>query len=605
MYRSTAEAEGHQISRSDSPARRLRRVILFSVSLGLLAGLGEGIIDLTLRHYGVPAILYVTVGANVMVFLILGLLFATLGWGLKPEIASFLVLFVLFWTLLHGWQSEFTQGEHFGRNLPWLLSLIGSGLVAVLMSFWVLNHEQTLLPILVRTLPWIVSATVACLVAISLFGLVTQRQAVAGLMPGQVSPNVVLIVVDTLRADHLSSYHYQRRTSPNIDQMANDGVLFETAIATSSWTLPSHASMFTGLYPTQHGAQAFQDQLRTNVPTIAEVLARAGYRTAAFSASPYFTRQQGLGRGFMEFGDFFFSLLEALNQEHYASRIITELTSRGSIGTVGSPSALEINTSVGDWLDRTDRPFFLVLNYYEVHEPEMVPEQWRGRFGRNESPKERSAYKAGSAVPQSALQIQHRIDGYDDAVSYADDCVRRLIDDLGRRGLMNNTLIILTADHGEGLGEHGFFSHGTALYYSTVHVPLIFYWPAHVRAGLRVALPVSTADLPATILDLIGVSPTQVHGESLAAFWRSDPPRQWPLPISELLRNRQNYDRSFDRRDEIKSIVSSEFQLIIDPQQGASLYRWRIDPQEVNNLCDSSAYGPVLTDLRAELERYN
>lgn len=118
-------------------------------------------------------------------------------------------------------------------------------------------------------------------------------------------PNVILIVVDTLRADHMSCYHYERLTSPNLDQVAANGVLFENAISPSSWTLPSHASMFTGLYPNQHGAEGFWDQLSADVPTIPEELERRGYETGAFSGSPFFTPRQGLGRGFNEFGDFF------------------------------------------------------------------------------------------------------------------------------------------------------------------------------------------------------------------------------------------------------------------------------------------------------------
>lgn len=603
MYHLTAGAEHHRTAPCEPPEQRLRRVVVFSIFLGLLAGLGEGLIDLTLRHFHVLAILYVTVGANVAIFLILGIFFAMLGWGLKPQLASFLVLFVLFWVLLHGWQGEVMQDAYAGRNLIWLLGLIATGLLAVLLSFWVLNYEQHLVPILARTLPWVSSATVACLLTVSLFGLGMQRRAKAGKAPRRRSPNVVLIIIDTLRADHLSSYHYPRATSPNIDQIAANGTLFENAIATSSWTLPSHASMLTGLYPAQHGAQAYQDDLRADVPTIAEALSRAGYNTAAFSASPYFARQQGLGRGFVEFGDFFYSPLGALYQEHYAARIVTDLNSKGVIKTFGWPSALEVNASASDWLGRTDLPFFLVLNYFEVHEPEMVPQEWHGRFATNESIDKRAPSKTIREGPQDALQIRKRTDDYDDAISYVDYCVRLLIDDMGRRGLLNSTLVILTADHGEGLGEHGLFSHGTTLYYSTIHVPLIFYWPAHVPAAFRVTRPISTRDLPATILDLVGVSASQIPGDSVAVFWGSKTPSQWPPPVSELLCERNNYSRSFDRRDEIESIVSPEFQFIIDRRNGPLLYDWRTDPQELNNLSNSPSYEPIFTELSAELKR--
>src|SRR5208283_4968523 len=239
----------------DRPARRFRQVVALSVILGSLSGLGEGLFDLSVLHLHPPAILYVTVAANATVFLILGLMFCVLGLGLKPRLASFLLFFILLWALLHGWEREFTQDTE--RGFIWLMSVTGTCLVAVLLSLWAWKHEQKVARFLGQSLTWVLGAALACLVAIPLSRPKMEHHAMsAAPRAAESSPNVILIIVDTLRADHLSCYHYDRLTSPNFDRLAANGVLFENAIATSSWTLPSHASMFTGLYPNQHRAQS-------------------------------------------------------------------------------------------------------------------------------------------------------------------------------------------------------------------------------------------------------------------------------------------------------------------------------------------------------------
>jgi arylsulfatase A-like enzyme len=168
---------------------------------------------------------------------------------------------------------------------------------------------------------------------------------------------------------------------------------------------------------------------------------------------------------------------------------------------------------------------------------------------------------------------------------------------------MDNTLLIVTADHGEGLGEHGLLTHGTALYYPLVHVPLIFYWPQHLPLGLRIQRPVSAKDIPATILELLGDSHSRLPGKSLAALWNGQKTLdQWPMPVSELVRERQFFGRSSNTHADIASIVSSELQLILDSREGPMLFNWQSDPQERDNLFLSPRYGEVAGELAAELK---
>ena len=584
------------------PAPRFRRVVALSVLVGLLSGLGEGIIDFTVLHFQPPAILYVTIVANVMVFLFLGVMFWVLSLGLEPQVASFLLRFILLWAMLHGWEREFTQDA--GRGPLWLLSVIGTCLMAALLSLWAWKHERRVARTLDRTLPWTLGIALACLAGILLYRPNVEHRAMSNTPVATESlPNVILIIVDTLRADHLSCYHYERLTSPNFDQLATRGVLFENAIAPSSWTLPSHASMLSGLYPNQHRAQRFRDQLRADVPTIAEELERAGYRTGAFSGSPFFTPRQGLDRGFLEFGDFSFSPTQALIGARYTASLIGLMKMTGWFEQkVEQPTGTNINESVLHWVDNTHQPFFLVLNYYEVHEPNSIPRPWRRHFSAGQGSENYISDVNMRTVSQVTPRMQSKIDEYDSAIAYDDDCLQKLMAELGRRHFMDNTLLIVTGDHGEGLGEHGLLTHGTALYYPLIHVPLIFYWPGHLPAGLRIKQGVSTKDISATILDLLGASRSQLPGKSLALLWNGQaPPDQWPMPISELVRPRRQLGNPSGGHREIESIVSSEFQLILDDHEGPSLYNWQADPQERDNLFFSPRYEAVGTKLAAEL----
>ncbi len=587
----------------DRPARRARQVIVCSVLLGVLCGLGEGLIDLTFQHVYPPTILCVTVIANLMVFLVIGLLFWILGLGLSPQRGHFLVLFVMLWTLLHDLEREFTQDAN--RGLLWLLSLMGTCFAAVLFSLWAWRHGQKIARISGLALPWIVGTLLASLAALPLYPIVMHQRAIPiATQAAESSPNVILIIVDTLRADHLSSYHYGRLTSPNLDQLAVNGVLFENAIATSSWTLPSHASMLTGLYPNQHHAQEFHDQLGAEVPTIAEELERAGYRTGAFSGSPFFTPRQGLGRGFGDFGDFSFTPTQAFIQVRYVSAVLREMGMTAWVNeNIGQPSAIKINESVIQWIDSTHQPFFLAVNYFEVRQPNWVPKPLRRRFSVGQRSEKRISSRSMLPASQFPEQFQGQIDEYDSAIAYVDDGLQKLVNELGRRRLMDNTLLIVTADHGEGLGEHGLLTHGTALYYPLVHVPLIFYWPQHLPEGLRIQRPVSAKDIPATILELLGVSHSRLPGKSLAALWNGQKTvDQWPMPVSELVRERQFFGRSSNIHADIASIVSSELQLILDSREGPMLYNWQTDPQERDNLFLSPRYVAVAGELAAELK---
>jgi arylsulfatase A-like enzyme len=586
----------------DRPAERLHHVLALSALLGLLSGLGEALIDVMTPPFSGLDLLYVTVVANLLLFLLVGLFFWLLGLGLKRQLAYFLVLFILLWALLRGWASEFAPRPQW--DFVWLLSTAGTCLLAVLLAAWAWKHTQKVARIAGTTLPWVTGILLTIFLAIPVYRLEVRRHAtqIAQLAAGN-GPNVVLIIVDALRADHLSGYGYGRSTSPNLDELAAKGVVFENAIATSSWTLPSHASMLTGVYPNQHRAKRFQDHLGVNFPTLPEELQRVGYRTGAFSGSPFFTPRQGLGRGFMEFEDFSLSPVQVFTQAHDIGSILRQIGKTEWVAeNIGHPSAIDINRSVIQWIDKVHAPFFLAVNYFEVHEPSSTPRTWRQRFSARQASENLNSDKNRLAVSQP-LQIQKKIDEYDAAVAYDDERIQKLIDELERRHLMDNTLLIVTADHGEGLGEHGLLVHGTALYYPLVHVPLYFSWPGHLPAGVRITRPVSIKDIPATILEIVSASHSQLPGQSLAALWnRQTPPDEWPMPVSELIRQTWRAGKASEDQGEVESIISSEFQFIFDSRDGPSLYNWQEDPQERENLFLAPRYDTISRWLSTELK---
>jgi len=232
--------------------------------------------------------------------------------------------------------------------------------------------------------------------------------------------------------------------------------------------------------------------------------------------------------------------------------------------------AAVINQEVATWIDRDrQRPFFAFLNYFDVHDPYGAPRDY----------------------PRPSWPRQTDIDAYDDGVKYVDDYIGHLMDELRRRGLAENTLVVITSDHGESLGQHHLRTHGKALYRELIQVPLVIWYPGHAPAGFRVPRPVTNAAIPATIMDLIGAGPFPASS-SLSALWRTGEAPDWPDPLSELAHNAIS-----DKEDRVaksliptastgamKSLVTSKWQFITHETMGDQLYDWGMDRTESNNL---------------------
>lgn len=335
-------------------------------------------------------------------------------------------------------------------------------------------------------------------------------------------PNVLLIVVDTLRADRLGSYGSQRGLTPFLDQLAAKGFVFTHAYAASSWTRPSVASLFTSRYPSQHGAVTVLHKIGGDELTVAEVFQRLGYVTGAVSGSPIISKISGFAQGFDYFREF------PWREKIRVGRVKKELLT---------------------WLGRvwpsSQKPVFLYLHLMEPHGPYYPPEPHRGRFRRGEEPAatdfdvNRKVMRAWHKFMKSgelqgfrqftAAEIELMASLYDGEVASLDAELRALFEELERRKFLDRAIVIVTADHGEEFYEHGGTWHGYTLYNEVIRVPLLIVVPGSSQArgqarrqARRMEENVSLVDVPPTLLDLLEApSPPVFEGRSFASRMES------------------------------------------------------------------------------------
>jgi arylsulfatase A-like enzyme len=358
-----------------------------------------------------------------------------------------------------------------------------------------------------------------------------EHLTVAGLPPAPTGArNVLLIVWDTVRAYNLSPYGYVRDTTPNLARWARQGVRYGFALAPAPWTYPSHSCFFTGQWPLKLNSQ-WKFQLDTPDPTLAEYLASKGYQTAGFSANTSCCNYEtGLARGFAHFEDFPLTprsllgrtelgkwiLMHVVYRGHYHDRKWINLQSRGAGGT---------NQAFLEWLRqrRPDRPFFAFLNEFDAHAPYIPPPGYAGRFGiLPRAPRDYDWLLGQMTIDNSPTKdrdIPMARDCYDDCIAFLDDQLGRLLGELRRQGLLDNTVVIITSDHGEAFGDHRHYGHSDSLFLDEIGVPLVILAPG-APAGKVVDSPVSLRDLPATVVDQLGLSNgSPFPGRSLAAYW--------------------------------------------------------------------------------------
>lgn len=305
-----------------------------------------------------------------------------------------------------------------------------------------------------------------------------------------VRPNVLLVSIDSLRSDHLGAYGYTRDTSPTIDRLANDGVLFEEAISASSWTLPAHMSLLTATPPERHGVVRHDRRLRDEAVTLAEVLRDEGYVTAGFVAGPYLKDVYGYGQGF---------------------DVYDQSAVRDGIESHKGVTGPRLTELVLETLDRTHEegaPFFVFLHMWDVHYDYNPPPPYDTMFDPEyDGPitGENFIHGAQYAPDMAARDLEHVLALYDGEIRYTDAHLGRILDRLQDKGLLDDTVVVVTSDHGEEFFEHGRKGHGDTLFDETIRVPLVIRYPRRIPPGQRIAEQVRLIDVAPTLLGLIGV----------------------------------------------------------------------------------------------------
>jgi arylsulfatase A-like enzyme len=437
-------------------------------------------------------------------------------------------------------------------------------------------------------------------------------------------PNVLLIVLDTVRSDHMSTYGYHRETTPLLSRWFASETRFNRAYSTAPWTLPSHASLFTGLWPHQHRA-GLHRPLDNGSPTVAEALRQRGFNTAGFVANTiYCSAESGLARGFTHYEDHDLGPRSLLRTTALGRTVVDKAVGAGidtlaafrggqassAAGRKHFKSAERLNADTLAWLDRQprDAPFFIFLNYFDAHHPYVVPVAHPKRFGA--VPKDRAEalllhrwwdLDKSQLNPRS---LELAVDGYDDCLHYLDTQLGRLFRALQSRGLWDSTLVIVTSDHGEHFGEHELYGHAGSLYTPEVAVPLLVHWPGSQQAPLVVDAPVSNRDIAATIADAARV-PATFPGHSLGRFKSLHAAPQDPIltQVEGPSAGPANAGRSPAFRGAMASIVRDNLAYIRNADGREELFDLATDPLQTRNLVGSAhSAESALGELRATLD---
>jgi arylsulfatase A-like enzyme len=402
-------------------------------------------------------------------------------------------------------------------------------------------------------------------------------------------PNVLLVVLDTVPAKRLSPYGYHRPTTPFLKQLASESTLFEHAYATAPWTLPSHASIFTGRQSYELLTD-YETPLRPQFPTLAKKLGEVGYATAGFVANwHYCVPEFGLNRGFVHYDGPRSWSSRVLLASFWSSRGTRVVYHRllGGKDHLGRKNAAMINAEFLHWLDRRpERPFFAFLNYMDTHTAYLPPRRYQRRFG-SQMPSDPGLHKYwyDSGFKYSSEERQQIVDAYDGCLAYLDDQLAELFAQLKRRKLDENTLVIVVGDHGEMLGEHDLFEHANCLYSEVVQVPLMLRFPGRVPSGQRATDAVSIADIPATVADLLSLPDSPFPGVSLIGAGRQSLARARRPVYFEVKRNPfAQVRRTPASEGDMQGVIAGGMHYIQNADGREEVYDIENDPEQRSNL---------------------
>ena len=539
----------------------------------------------------------------------------------KSELVALLALSIsleTFFSILRGslrggiFLTDLTKAVHIVYVV--LLSLVGCYVLFLLFYSWIpllLSKTRkpqvkiTALALLLCSLPKDMSVSYA---ALEQFNEPAEK------------PCILLIVMDTVRVDHISCYGYQKQTTPYLDRFAQDALLYKNAYATASWTLPSIASILTGAYPGHHGAHRVTtsnnyypaNKLSDTYPTLPEILQESGYTTAGIVSCEWLTASFGLNRGFNYFNDripsYFFSL-STFGILQFSNHFFPLKDYLFFNGYYGQRIAHQINKAVLSWLGsyKENRPFFLFLHYFDPHHPYLpedlgttsglIPDIIRDRYPFNTANYVDVEGRIINAVLQGKKPLlkderNFLLNNYDRDIARLDQKLGELFAVLKENNLYDKTLIIITSDHGEAFGEHNLMLHGRALFNNNLHVPLLIKYPFNVKPKGSIDYPVSLAGIVPTVLDYLSIEiPDSIQGSPfsqknkqllIAQNFHDPHSKEFPHDLISLQHNHYKYIEAGGGNDQF--------------------YNLKDDPGETRNLITTA--GPEKNTLRDLLKFY-
>ncbi|MCB9759505.1 MAG: sulfatase [Alphaproteobacteria bacterium] len=409
------------------------------------------------------------------------------------------------------------------QEAPWWVGnplVLAGALAAAAAGAWALGR-----------LPRPVGAAAAGVLALLVGG--SGSGSVGGAEQPRDAPNLLIVTLDTTRADHTAPYGHPQVQTPSLSRLAGEGALFEAAFAPVAVTAPSHASLMSGRGPWQHGLLINGIPMPTDVPLLAELARAQGYRTGAFVSAYVLDHTVALDRGFSTYDDDFSSVKGS--GRLLAGRVLAALGRRFSPDHILERTGDRTAADALSWLDEVPdgQPWFLWVHLFDAHGPYAPPPAYRDLYfqGDPRDPADRSMSRVRSIAPylQRSLagvtSVDWVIAQYDGEISFADAQLGRVLDALAARGEADDTLVVVAGDHGESLGEQGvWFNHGDDLYDASLHVPLVMRWPAGVPAGVRSGEVVELMDVMPTVTELLGwPTPEGLDGQSLVGAWQSGP----------------------------------------------------------------------------------
>lgn len=403
--------------------------------------------------------------------------------------------------------------------------------------------------------------------------------------PRRGAPSVLLIILDTVRAKSLSLYGHSRPTTPNLERWAARAVVFDSAYAPSSWTLPSHASYFSGR-PHRELKVDWLEPLADSVPVVAEAFAQAGYRTGGFASNWFYTtRESGLARGFAHYQDFRRSAKQLLLHSAPGQLLVSRHPGHyDRERDVHRKDAATVRREFLSWAaEDSARPFFAFLNFFDAHKPYSTPPGGHPNFGG----------------------MKTAADGYDVNIWYVDRELGALLEELERRGTLEHTWVVITSDHGELFGEHGLQGHGNSLYAPSVHVPLMILGP-DLPVGRRVTHPVTVTDVARTLVDVAGIAAPGIEGESLTDCW-TEPACGDTVPpvIGAALTGPEEVPAgdSLGAKPWV-AVFSNGWEYLRHADGEEELYRLPGDSSEARNLAEDPALADTIERLREEAREF-